>query len=228
MAEREKKQVEEQGGQQVEQQGGADSVQEPVVIVERINGRFAPGVSGNPKGAKKGRKLMIGISPAKTIKEKLRAAVPDAIDFLAKLVKDESARKADRVAAAKLLLERVVGAKVTIEGGEKPIEIRVEEQMAEQAVEDAGMREALLKILEYGRTARNLRSGRQGPLPSATGRQALSWNREPYRRTSDMSRDSSGCPRIHAGEDVTVVERRHGLGLIGGTGGAIAEDAREN
>lgn len=62
------------------------------------NGRFTKGWGGG------GRKKI-----PDDVKAMMQAIIPDAVRYLAALINDESARNADRVRAAEILMDRVYG-----------------------------------------------------------------------------------------------------------------------
>ena len=65
---------------------------------DATTGRF---MKGNHNG---GRKKI-----PDDVKAMMQAAIPDAVRYLAALIADESARNADRVRAAEILMDRVYG-----------------------------------------------------------------------------------------------------------------------
>jgi hypothetical protein len=71
------------------------------ISAKKQRGRpFKKGVSPNPSGRPK--------TPAE-MKEAFRAHTPEAIDYLGRLVMDETARPADRIRAAEIIIDHGIG-----------------------------------------------------------------------------------------------------------------------
>ena len=69
-------------------------------VTGRINGRFAPGQSGNPGG--RPRSLDV-------LKERFTEMLPSAIDELEKIIHDPKVRAGDRISAIRLVTEYTAG-----------------------------------------------------------------------------------------------------------------------
>ena len=69
-------------------------------VTGRVNGRFAPGQSGNPGG--RPRSLDV-------LKERFTEMLPGAIDELDRIIHDPKVRAGDRVSAIRLVTEYTAG-----------------------------------------------------------------------------------------------------------------------